>query len=347
MFLNESELIVVRNTKSVNFISCMSEKTPLLRYDGKESFENWHEKAYKKLWEILGLDKMVKCEDDDFFIDSEEKRQGYKKIHFSFQTEPDLYIPCYGLFPDDDTKIKGIVICIQGHSTGMHISIGEAIFDCDKDLISGGDRDFALRAIKEGYAAVCMEQRYTGECGCEPSGSPSCFRSGRALPSLLLGRCAVGERVWDVMRLIDVLEKYFPSYSKKPLICLGNSGGGTTTFYASCIDTRIDCSVPSCAVCTYKDSIVDIHHCSCNYIPGIAEHFDMGDIGGLIAPRKLVVVNGREDNIFPLFGVKKATDLICEYYKAAGCENNFHTVTGDGGHRFYADAAWEIINKII
>lgn len=336
----------MRNTKSIDYISKMFETEPSMRYDGNEDFSGWQQKAHKKLWELLALDKMVKC-DDQFLIESDDQLDGYRKIRFSFQTEPGLYTPCYGLIPDDEKNIKGVVICLQGHSTGMHISIGEPHYEKDHNSIAGGDRDFAKRVIKEGYVAITMEQRYMGESGSDEEGSPSCLKLGRALPTLLLGRCAIGERVWDVMRLIDVIEKHFPEYKDKNLICLGNSGGGTTTFYATCIDSRIDCGVPSCAVCTYKDSIVDLKHCPCNYIPGIGEYFDMGDIAGLAAPRKLVIVNGKTDVIFPDSGVQKTFAVAKSLFKAAGCEDNCRLVTGPEGHRFYADLAWKTINDLM
>lgn len=336
----------MRNIKSIDYISKQFDKVPSMRYNDGEDFYEWQQKAYKKLWELLALDKMVKC-DDDFLIESEDQLDGYKKIRFSFQTEPGLYTPCYGLFPDNKDNIKGVVICIQGHSKGMHISIGEPRFEGDDYYINDRDGNFACRAIKEGYVAIAMEQRYMGESGSDQDGSPSCLRVGRAQPTLLLGRCAIGERVWDVMRLIDVIEKHFPEYKDKSLICLGNSGGGTTTFYSTCIDKRIDCGVPSCAVCTYKDSIVDLKHCPCNYIPGIGEHFDMGDIAGLAAPRKLVIVNGKIDSIFPDAGVQKTFAIAKNLFKAAGCEDNCRLVTGPEGHRFYADPAWEVINELM
>jgi len=235
------------------------------------------------------------------------------------------------------------VICIQGHSKGMHISVGEPKYEGDKDSIAGGDRDFALRAINEGYAAIAIEQRYMGECGGDENG-PSCGRE--ATTALLIGRTAIGERVWDVMRLIDVIEKHFTYLDKDNIMCLGNSGGGTTTFYAACIDIRIKTAVPSCAVCTYKDSIGAMYHCACNYIPHIAEFFDMGDLAGLIAPRKLVVVNGKLDNIFPDGGVKESFEIIQKMYNEANAANSCRLVTGDEGHRFYADKAWTVIKEM-
>ena len=335
----------MRLINSQNYIIEQLQQTePSMRYDGKEDFTQWQEKAYAKLWELLGMDYMQKCE-ENFLIESEEQRDGYKKVLFSFQSEQGYYVPCCALLPDNMKEQQKVVICLQGHSTGMHISFGETRFENDEELLKGGDRDFAMRALEEGYAAICMEQRYMGSCGQLSSGNPSCFR-GTALPSLLLGRTSIGERVWDVMRLIDVIESHFPMLDKDNIMCLGNSGGGTTTFYSACLDKRIKCAVPSCSVCTFKDSIGAMQHCGCNYIPGIAKYFDMGDLGGLIAPRSLVIINGREDHTFPDFGVRECYAIIQKAYKAAGAAERCRLATGEGGHRFYADLAWREIHDL-
>jgi hypothetical protein len=214
-----------------------------------------------------------------------------------------------------------------------------------------GDRNFAQIALKEGFCPVVIEQRYMGECGGDEI-SPGCCAHGRsstayATPSLLLGRCAIGERVWDISRLIDVIIKEFPDIDINNISCMGNSGGGTATFYAACIDERINNVMPSCSVCTYKNSIAALFHCACNYIPSIARYFDMGDLGGLIAPRNLVVVAGKEDDIFPINGVKESMDLIRSLYKHAGSEENAKLVIGDGGHRFYAGISYNALKRLM
>lgn len=338
----------MRTSNSYDFTRQKLQKNavPSMRYDGKEDFAKWQKKASEKLWELLGLSRIQKCE-DDFLIESEEQKEGYRRIHFSFQSEKGYYVPCCALLPDDLKYPQKTIVCIQGHSRGMHISYGEPKFEGDVQSLSDGDRDFAIRALQEGYAAVCIEQRYMGRCGQTSQGTPSCLSQGTVLPSLLIGRTAIGERVWDVMRLIDVIEKHFPMLDKEHIVCLGNSGGGTTTFYAACLEERIKCAVPSCSVCTFKDSIGAMQHCSCNYIPNIVNYFDMGDLGGLIAPRALVVVNGRKDEIFPDSGVREAYAIIQEVYRAAGVSNRCRMVTGEGGHRFYADVAWKEIHDLM
>lgn len=335
----------MRNINSNLYTKELLNKTPSMRYDSKEDFVVWQQRATSKLKELLGIEQLQEC-DDDFLIEAEEQKDGYKQVKFSFQTEKNYYVPCCALLPNEMKEKQKVVICIQGHSTGMHISYGEPKFEQDAEMIAGGDRAFALRALKEGYAAICIEQRYMGSCGQLKGGNPSCFVE-TALQTLLLGRTAIGERVWDVMHLIDVIEKHFPMLDKENIVCLGNSGGGTTTFYAACLDKRIRCAVPSCSVCTYKDSIGAMQHCACNFIPSIANYFDMGDLGGLIAPRALVVVNGKQDTTFPDFGVREAFAQIESGYQTLGATDKCRMVTGEEGHRFYADIAWKEIHNLM
>ena len=166
--------------------------------------------------------------------------------------------------------------------------------------------------------------------------------------AIMLGRTLVGERVWDIMRLIDALDEYVPDIvDVNKVMCLGNSGGGTATIYATAMDERIKIGVPSCAVCRYADSIGAMLHCECNYVPYIAKYFDMGDLCALAAPRDLIVVSGKEDGIFPIDGAKACVDVGREAFKAYGREQAIIHVIGNGGHRFYADDAWPHIRNAL
>ena len=321
------------------------ENTPSMRYDGKSDFSVWQKEARKKLIELLKMPS-EKC-DDAFTITEEKQCDGYKSIRFEFQSEPGYFVTAAFLMPDNMTGKLPAVICLQGHSTGMHISLGEPKYERDVKSIAGG-RDFAVRAVKEGVLSFAIEQRYMGGAGLTPDGKPACIENNESMAALLMGRTAIGERVWDITRLIDVIFEHFSEYvDTKKIVCLGNSGGGTATFYASCIDDRIAVSVPSCALCTYEDSIMAMDHCPCNFIPDIRKYFNMGDIGCLIAPKKLVAVCGVEDTIFPLPGVEKSYEIIKNAYKTIGKEEWCCLIKGDGGHQFYPDDAWPIIHKYL
>ena len=323
----------------------LAKKGPAMRYDGSQPFAKWQKTARKKLEELLGL-PFQKCE-DEFVITRQVECEGYHRIDFEFQSEEGYFVPCNLLVPSSAEKTLPGVICLQGHSTGKHISIGESKYKDDDNLIAGG-RDFAVRAVKEGFCAIAMDQRYMGGAGQSETGTPACNASNAGMATLLLGRTAIGERVWDIIRLIDVIYAHLTEYiDTEKLICMGNSGGGTATFYASCIDERIRYSMPSCAVCTYEASIMAMYHCPCNFIPGIRNYFNMGDLGGLIAPRPLVVVCGVEDPIFPIDGVEETFSLIQQGYKELSMDNMCHLVRGAGGHQFYPDDAWPLMHELL
>jgi hypothetical protein len=93
-----------------------------------------------------------------------------------------------------------------------------------------------------------------------------------------------------------------------------------------------------------KDSIGAIRHCQCNFIPHIAEYFDMAELGGMISPRPLVIVSGQKDRIFPIAPAREEYDRLAgSYYKEAP-DKCVHFV-GEEGHRYYR-GAWEIFKKI-
>ena len=315
---------------------------PQLAYSGKNYYK-WKTAARAKLSELLGMDAFTKVS-PDLEVEYEEKTEGAKEIRFTYRSEAEYRVPCHMLLPDGVAN-PPVIICLQGHSTGMHISLGRTKYDGDEQRITSGDRDFCIRAVKEGYAAIALEQRNFGECGgCE--GGPMCLES--TMTALLMGRTTIGERVWDVSRLIDVLETEFKNVVDVNTICLmGNSGGGTTTAYTAALEDRIVLAMPSCAMCAFGDSIAYARHCSCNYVPNIAKYFDMGDLMAMAAPKYFVQVSGNEDKGFLIEGAKKVYAQGEKAYKDLGVEDKCTLVIGSEGHRFYADDAWPVVHKYI
>ena len=113
------------------------------------------------------------------------------------------------------------------------------------------------------------------------------------------------------------------------------------------MEDRIKVAVPSCAMCTYLDSIVNLEHCSCNYVPQVANFFEMSDLIAMSAPKAFIQVSGKEDNIFPLDGAKSVFEKGKEAYESIGLGHRCELVIGNGGHRFYADDTWPLIHKLI
>jgi dienelactone hydrolase len=166
-----------------------------------------------------------------------------------------------------------------------------------------------------------------------------------ALQGLLLGRPLTGQRVWDVMRAVDFIGTQRQLDATR-IGCMGNSTGGTVSFYAACVDPRIALAVVSCSFCTFADSWLSLPHCACGYLPGIARIADMPDLAGLIAPRRLLIVAGRNDKLARLSGVEHGFRHAQEIFAAAGARSRVRLVVGEGGHQFYPDLAWPVVTEL-
>ena len=319
------------------YLTQLAQTQPLLRLQEGQPLDKWRALARQRLRELLGMDRIVPCA-LDFETEEPLDMGDYTRTRFTFQSEPGFRVPGYFLLPKEG--FRAVMIHLQGHSTGMHISLGEAKYPGDAEDIQGG-RDIALQAVARGYASLVIEQRCFGEQGGKPEGGTNCGHA--SMVALLLGRTALAGRVWDVMRAIDVAEERFSPGAE--YCCMGNSGGGTATWYAAAMEPRIAKAMPSCAVCSFDGSIAPISHCICNYVPGIRQWFDMGDLAGLIAPRPLVVVAGLADRIFPIDATRETFKLIQSYYAAAGAPDACKLYVGGEGHRFYAEA-WEEFVKL-
>ncbi len=315
---------------------------PNFAYKG-ENLKEWQPKAKEILRGLLGMDKFTLC-DSDLKIEFEEKHEDFTEIRFTFQSEEGYRVPCHLLLPIG-IKNPPVIVCMQGHSMGMHVSLARPKFPCDKEDIETGDRDYCIRAVKEGFAAVALEMRNFGEVSCN-NYNPQCYES--AVTNFLMGRTTIGERVWDFARLLDVMEQNFADrVDINNICCMGNSGGGTATAYIAALEDRVKLAMPSCAMCTYKDSIGAMNHCACNYVPYIATYFDMGDLMAMAYPKYFIQVNGKDDDIFPIDAAKKVFADGKKAYEEMGDGERCAHIIGHEGHRFYADPAWPIVHKML
>lgn len=319
---------------------------PSLAFDESKDFATWRKQIKDKLVELLGMEEIAKNACPlNFEIESKEQKDGYTQIRFTFESEYGSVCPCYLLIPDTKKEKYPVVITLQGHSTGFHNSIGVVKYPERDEGYARGRGAFAVQCVKQGYIALAIEQRGMGER------RPNEYQrhladmcTYTACVDMFLGRTTLGERVWDVSRAIDVLAN-FKECDLDKIALTGNSGGGTATFYTACLEERIKIAMPSCAFCDYGESIVNLFHCPCNYMPGGFKYFDMGDLSALIAPRNFVVVAGKDDNIFPITGVEKSYAITERVFKAAGAADKCRKIVTPKGHWWCEDIIWPAMKE--
>ena len=162
--------------------------------------------------------------------------------------------------------------------------------------------------------------------------------------ALVAGRTATAERVWDVMRLIDwALDEF--TLVENNILLMGTSGGGVITYFTAACDERVTCAVPSCSYAPFVSESGYIHHCDCNVVPGITRWGEIWNVIALISPRRVCIVNGREDSLFSVTEVDRAVAGARNIYDAIGHSDRFEHHYGPGGHRFYSNLMWPSILK--
>ena len=331
----------VAYSPSLNHRHLLDSITPSMSYDGAD-VSAWQGRLRGQITALIGMPAGGRVPLD---VRSLWKRRhplgSIEKIVFT--SEPYSDVMAYVCLPDSAAPPYAFFVCVQGHTTGAHISIAVDRDDNVTPIETEGDRDFGLGCMKRGIAALCIEQRSFGERRerrQEHVSSHGCHDA--AMHALMLGRTLLGERVFDVDRGLDYLEtRDDVDWSRVGV--MGNSGGGTTSLFSAAMLPRIRHAMPSCYFCTFRDSLMSIYHCSDNYVPGILQYAEMADVMGLFAPRPVVIVAGEQDDIFPIDATRRAFDDLKAIYEAAGAGDRCHLVVGSGGHRFYAADAWPVM----
>ncbi len=325
----------------------LRENKPKLSFDERADFDVWRKEVREKLFELLRLER-IKENACPLKVDFEERAEfdTYTRIRFTFESERGCTVPAYLLIPKGKGEKYPLAITLQGHSTGFHNSVGIIKYDMDKEYQERGK--FAIQAVENGFAALCIEQRGMGEVRSRrypgPGGVHAC--SFTALTALNLGRNLIGERVWDISRAIDVMEELdIPEIDLRKIMITGNSGGGTASYYAACCDERISYAAPSCSFCSYKTSVMDILHCVCNNVPDICLWLEMQDLACLIAPRALTVITGELDDIFPIEGVSESYKTLERIYSKANASERLRLVQTPKAHYWCKDIVWQTIKE--
>ncbi len=325
----------------------MNNTVPYFSYKPGDDIEAFQKEGKEKLRQLLGIDnicigyeaKRPKIE-YDIYADDLSARE----IFFTVESEAEVFVPCH-LFMPDNGEPSPLIITLHGHSTGVHTCLGRIKYPADLSAIEKQECDFAKMAIKMGYSVLALEHRGFGERGGDENGSKCTELAFRAI---MLGRTLLGERVWDAKAALDaVISSFGDLVDTDNIAVLGYSGGGTIGTYLSAIDNRIKTTVIVSAISTFRASIGAMPHCACNYVPSIANYFDMGEICQLIAPRRLVVISGEDDSIFPISGARECINIARAAYSVFGKEDMLTHISAKGAHKFYPEEAFIIIKKVL
>jgi dienelactone hydrolase len=272
----------------------------------------------------------------------------YTREEVAFQSREGLSVFAHFLLPKEqpDAALPAL-ICLPGHGHGADALVGIDAFgkECED-----GDyhHDFALQAVRHGYAVLAMEMLGFGrrreqlEKFAPGSRGSSCLSLGGA--ALMQGQTLAGWRTYDVIRALDYLETRREVNARK-IGVMGISGGGLVALFSAAVETRLRAAVVSGYLNTFRDSVMTIPHCIDNFVPGLICDAEMTDLAGLIAPRALWCESGSKDEIFPVTAFRRALREAKRIYRVFDAGDNCDGEVFEGSHQFCGKGAWTFLEK--
>ncbi len=306
----------------------------------------WQRRARRKLSTLLGLQHFVRCAPTAKLV-SREQLDGLVREEWLIRTEPDVAMPYYLFIPDRAGKEPlPLVLCPHGHdSGGKWATAGRDDHPQVADRIATYRYDYGVRIARAGFITACPDARGFGQRR-EPLQQDDIANPGAALTgschNLMLAGAPLGLTVqgmwtWDLMRLIDHLVRDRRIDARRIAVA-GLSGGGLQSLDLAAIDTRIRAAVVSGYFYGVRETLqIGNANCACNLVPHLWEHFDIGDIGALIAPRGLFIETGDRDTLngqSNLANVRSQVRIARRVFTAHAAKSRLQHAIFSGGHRW-------------
>jgi dienelactone hydrolase len=311
---------------------------------GKLSLPQWQKALRGRLVALLGIEGKPRPAPKVRIVEK-VACDGYFRSRGYMVAQDELAVPFYLLEPDPIPAPAGVCIAGHGHGPGKTVSAGIITNEDSRQQIEEGEYDYAVQAVRRGYIAIAPDWRGFGELVLDQDcadNRPGCWQL--ACRAVQLGRPLLGQRVSDAMQLLDwALAR--KDVDPNRVVITGNSGGGTMTLFTSAVDERIRSAAPSCYFSTFADSIMNLWHCPCNFVPGLQGVAEMADLAGLFAPKPMLVVAGTLDPIFPIDAVRAGFAALKRIYADTGAANRLEFYEGSAGHRFYSNRVWDFFEE--
>jgi len=302
----------------------------------RASAEAWQKALRARLTELLGGFPAERSPLRPVVLET-HSFLAYRREKIVFDSRPGASVLAYLLVPPHAKTPAPTVICVPGHGRGVDDIVGIDEQGHDRTDKAGYQHDFAIQVAESGMAAVAIEPMGFG-CRRDPLNARAGLSRKACEPvaggALMVGQTMIGWRVWDIMRTIDYIATR-PELDSSRVGCMGISGGGTATLFATALEPRLRVAMVSGYLNTFRDSIGSLAHCIDNYVPGILNWAEMHDIAGLIAPRPLFVESGEKDNIFPIQASIESFNKVREIYSVFGATDQIEQEVFPGEHSFW------------
>jgi len=308
----------------------------------------WRRKLRAALARQLGFDhyrpvplaprRLARDEHDDFI------REAYQ-----VETLPGLWTVAFVVLPKPMDGPRPGIVCCSGHTSSVNELVGLAEDGSPREIGTGYQKDFAIQAARQGFVAVAHEQIAWGRRRAFDhlkrfQGAHGCWQITMDL--LLSGMTLPGLRAFEAIRMADLLRTRDDVVADRIGIT-GISSGGNVCLFAAAVDGRFSAVVTSGYFCTFRDSILRLHHCMDHYVPGLGRLAEEYDVAALAAPGAFLAETGTQDQGIPVTGTRRAFRRLKAAYRTMGMADRCKLYEFDGPHEWDGTAAWPWFRRFL
>jgi dienelactone hydrolase len=280
----------------------------------------------------------------DLKIVKQEQRDGYTQKTITYNVDPYDHVESYLLIPHKRQVKCPAMLALHGtHPIGK-----------DRAMGADGDtgRQYAAELAQRGYVVIVPDYWPMGHYRGKKYDPYQC---GYASGSI--------KGVWSHIRAIDVLES-LAEVDASRIGSIGHSLGGYNTVFLGALDPRVKAMVSSAGFNAFADYAASPYGGGDIAKWAIDKHIrrvrtvydndssqvpcDFPEMIAAIAPRPLLVIAPKEDEIFVLPGVTKCLDAARPVYEMLGARTNLQSRFPEGGHDFAQaerQAAYAFLDK--
>jgi dienelactone hydrolase len=312
---------------------------------GISDFDQWKRTARQKVFDCMLTPPPPPAKGYEMRVLAEEQRDGYKARKIEIRLSRYYTVPAYVLIPDG----KGPFPAVNAlHDHGGHLFIGKekmirplacedtaVIRDADEWSILYEHRFVGDYLAKNGFVVFSADAPMWGERG-QMEGARRNMYDIIAGNMMMYGVDLSAYMTYDDISATEYMAT-MPEVDAGRIGCVGCSMGGYRAWMLSALSDRIKAGVSVCWMVTADEQMGFKYERTenggfANCFPGLRRWMDYPHVASMACPKAMLFINGSQDKLFPVAGVKKAFNAMHATWNSQGAGDKLETEIWDMPH---------------